>query len=56
MPKPGPGEAPRYTGMVDCVTKTVRYEGFRGLYKGKWNAWSLSDPLDRPTVTAGSDH
>ena len=25
---------PLYTGMMDCVTKTVRTEGWRGLYKG----------------------
>ncbi len=35
MPKPAPGEAPLYKGTVDCVLKTVRGEGVRGLYKGK---------------------
>ena len=35
MPNPKPGEAPLYTGMVDCVGKTVKYEGVRRLYKGK---------------------
>lgn len=34
MPVPEPGQAPRYTGAVDCVAKTVRLEGIRGLYKG----------------------
>ena len=34
MPIPEPGQPPRYTGTVDCVTKTVRLEGVRGLYKG----------------------
>ena len=35
IPFPKPGQKPMYTGMWDCVTKTVKYEGiFRGLYKG----------------------
>ncbi|XP_070394706.1 mitochondrial carnitine/acylcarnitine carrier protein-like isoform X2 [Dermacentor albipictus] len=34
MPKPGPGESPRYTGTFDCAKKTVVKEGFLGLYKG----------------------
>ena len=35
MPLPGPGQSPMYTGAIDCVKKTVKNEGFRGLYKGK---------------------
>ena len=35
MPMPKLGEKPMYTGMWDCVAKTVKYEGvFKGLYKG----------------------
>ncbi|KAH6929256.1 hypothetical protein HPB50_025376 [Hyalomma asiaticum] len=34
MPKPGPGESPRYTGTFDCAKKTVVREGVLGLYKG----------------------
>jgi solute carrier family 25 carnitine/acylcarnitine transporter 20/29 len=30
----GPGQLPMYTGTVDCVTKTIKREGFKGLYKG----------------------
>jgi len=34
MPKPAPGEAPVYIGTWDCAKKTIRREGFLGLYKG----------------------
>jgi len=34
MPKPKPGEAPMYTGAMDVVKKTIKSEGFFGLYKG----------------------
>lgn len=34
MPKPSPGMAPLYKGTWDCAMKTVRKEGFFGLYKG----------------------
>ena len=30
----GPGIAPLYTGMLDCLVKTARKEGVTGLYKG----------------------
>ena len=35
MPKPAPGQEPLYKGTVDCVLKTVKGEGVRGLYKGE---------------------
>ena len=35
MPVPELGKQPRYTGAVDCVVKTVKLEGVRGLYKGR---------------------
>jgi len=34
MPKVVPGQTPLYSGTWDCVKKTVKLEGFRGLYKG----------------------
>ncbi|CAG9816421.1 unnamed protein product [Phaedon cochleariae] len=34
MPVVKAGETPLYTGTIDCFKKTVRNEGFRGLYKG----------------------
>lgn len=29
-----PGQLPQFAGMVDCFRKTVKGEGFFGLYKG----------------------
>ncbi|KAG0212784.1 Mitochondrial carrier protein ymc2 [Mortierella sp. GBA30] len=34
MPTPLPGQAPLYTGTLDCVKKTLSKEGFKGFYKG----------------------
>ncbi|KAL6058806.1 Mitochondrial carnitine/acylcarnitine carrier protein [Balamuthia mandrillaris] len=34
MPKPAPGQAPLFTGALDCAVKTVKQEGIKGLYKG----------------------
>lgn len=34
MPKPAPGQAPKYKGTLDCALQTVKKEGFFGLYKG----------------------
>lgn len=34
MPVPQAGQQPLYTGTFDCMKKTVRNEGIRGLYKG----------------------
>lgn len=34
MPVPKAGEKPLYAGTLDCFQKTVKNEGFRGLYKG----------------------
>ncbi|XP_014678379.1 PREDICTED: mitochondrial carnitine/acylcarnitine carrier protein-like isoform X2 [Priapulus caudatus] len=34
MPVPPAGQAPRFTGTLDCALQTIRNEGFFGLYKG----------------------
>jgi len=34
MPKPEPGKPPQFAGTWDCAAKTVKKEGFKGLYKG----------------------
>jgi len=34
MPTPLPGQAPRYTGTLDCVKQTLAKEGIKGFYKG----------------------
>lgn len=34
QPTPKPGEKPQFTGTWDCISKTIRNEGFFGLYKG----------------------
>eukprot|EP01089_Gocevia_fonbrunei_P021288 TRINITY_DN8206_c0_g1_i1.p1 TRINITY_DN8206_c0_g1~~TRINITY_DN8206_c0_g1_i1.p1 ORF type:complete len:124 (-),score=14.26 TRINITY_DN8206_c0_g1_i1:494-865(-) len=40
-----PNGNPRYRNALHCLTKTVRKEGFRGLYKG------LSSPLMGDSLT-----
>ncbi|KAF9316426.1 Mitochondrial carrier protein ymc2 [Podila horticola] len=34
MPAPLPGQAPKYTGTLDCVKQTLAKEGLKGFYKG----------------------
>lgn len=34
MPIPEAGKPPIYNGAIDCFQKTVKLEGFKGLYKG----------------------
>ena len=36
---------PQYKGLVDCISKTVRNEGFRGLYKGFFPLWYRFGPF-----------
>ena len=35
QPKPASGQPAMYAGTLDCVKKTVKHEGIRGLYKGE---------------------
>ncbi|KAK9120746.1 hypothetical protein Syun_018363 [Stephania yunnanensis] len=45
QPTPLPGQAPKYTGAIDAVKKTIAAEGLGGLYKGMgahWLLWQLS--------------
>ena len=44
MPIPDTGKAPLYSGAVDCVVKTVKMEGIRGLYKGNVHQPRLYSP------------
>ncbi|PRP76828.1 solute carrier family 25 (carnitine/acylcarnitine translocase), member 20 [Planoprotostelium fungivorum] len=53
MPKPLPGQPPLYKNAVDCFLKTVKIDGFFGLYKG------MSSPLTgEPSFSTSSpeDH
>lgn len=36
MPIVVAGQSPLYAGTYDCAKKTIQKEGFRGLYKGKY--------------------
>jgi len=36
---------PVYNGIVDCVTKVYKAEGFFGLYKGFTGQWLRLGPL-----------
>ena len=34
MPQPLPGQPAMYTSTFDCIYKTVKKEGVRGMYRG----------------------
>ena len=38
------GGGPLYRGVYDCLQKTLRHEGLRGVYKGFWPNWLRITP------------
>lgn len=36
---------PKYKGLIDCLAKTVKNEGFKGLYKGFLPMWGRMGPF-----------
>ncbi|KAG0728107.1 Mitochondrial carnitine/acylcarnitine carrier protein [Chionoecetes opilio] len=45
QPTPAPGQTAQYSGTWDCALKTVRNEGFFGLYKGMAAPWWDFTPM-----------
>lgn len=43
-PPPPPQPVMTYTSTLDCMAKTLRAEGWRGLYKGFWAQWMRLGP------------
>ena len=39
------GRGTLYSGTIDCLTKTVKHEGFSALYKGWLPTWMRMAPL-----------
>lgn len=53
----------KYTGVVDCIQKTYRHEGFQGFFRGKRGSLCTCTPFDvsllcsfRPYDAAIDDH
>ena len=52
MPTPAPGQSPLYTGMVDCVKKTIQHEGVTAFYKVGARAQGGAGRGARPLLAA----
>ena len=46
MPTPKPGEKPQFSGTFDCFSKTLRREGFTGLYRGMFAPLIAATPVN----------
>ncbi|XP_065058964.1 mitochondrial carnitine/acylcarnitine carrier protein-like [Rhopilema esculentum] len=45
QPHPKFGELPQFNGLLDCAYKTIKNEGFRGLYKGMGTPLLIATPM-----------
>ncbi|CAB3232904.1 unnamed protein product [Arctia plantaginis] len=46
MPVPKPGEPPLYSGMIDCIVKSIQKDGFKSLFRGMMAPLVISVPVN----------